>query len=100
MQETRSFSRRHGKLDWRALSDEEIDAYVRRTGGTCLHFSSTCRMSNDPTDGVVDQRLRVQGLTNLRIADASVFPKILEHAYDGTGHDDCSEVRRVLDKGS
>lgn len=64
------------KLDWRTVSDEDIDQYVRRVCGTCLHFTSTCRMSNSPEDGVVDQRLRVHGFANLRIADASVLPKI------------------------
>jgi choline dehydrogenase-like flavoprotein len=64
------------KIDWRELSDGEIDKYVRRVCGTALHFSSTCRMSNDSRDGVVDQQLRVHGFSNLRVADASVFPKI------------------------
>lgn len=64
------------KIDWRVLSDKDIDDYVKKVCGTALHFSSTCRMSNDAKDGVVDQQLRVHGFTNLRIADASVFPKI------------------------
>lgn len=42
-----------------------------------LHPSCTCRMSNDPQSGVVDQRLRVHGVRNLRIADTSVFPRML-----------------------
>ena len=36
----------------------------------------TCRMGNDPL-AVVDERLRVHGLTGLRIADASVMPTII-----------------------
>jgi choline dehydrogenase-like flavoprotein len=64
------------KTDWRSVTDEEIDAYAKRVCVTSLHFSSTCRMSLGPEDGVVDQRLRVHGMRNLRIADASVFPKI------------------------
>ncbi len=61
---------------WRTVTDDEIDAYARATAVSSLHFSCTCRMSNDATEGVVDQRLRVHGISNLRIADTSVFPKI------------------------
>ena len=60
---------------WRDVTDEEIDAYARHAAVAALHYSSSCRMSQTPKDGVVDQRLRVHGLKGLRIADASVFPK-------------------------
>ncbi len=47
--------------------------------GTYDHFSSahvfgTCRMAREPRDGVVDEDLRVHGLDNVWITDASVFP--------------------------
>ncbi|KAK1760007.1 alcohol oxidase [Echria macrotheca] len=61
---------------WRNVTDEEIDEYCKRMALSTLHYSSTCRMSAKPEDGVVDQRLRVHGFQNLRIADASVFPYI------------------------
>ncbi len=61
---------------WRTVTDAEIDAYASRVALSSLHFSCTCRMSEDATGGVVDQRLRVHGISNLRIADASIFPKI------------------------
>lgn len=61
---------------WENVTDEEIDDYVRRVTHTSLHFSCTCPMSNDEKSGVVDQRLRVHGFKNLRIADASVFPRV------------------------
>lgn len=61
---------------WQDVTDEEIDDYVRRVSHTSLHFSCTCPMSNDEKTGVVDQRLRVYGFKNLRIADASVFPRV------------------------
>ncbi|KAK3380987.1 hypothetical protein B0H63DRAFT_434366 [Podospora didyma] len=67
------------KLDtkhWQTVSDAEIDEYAKRVCVSSLHVSSTCRMSLDPKDGVVDQRLRVHGFENLRVADASVFPQI------------------------
>lgn len=61
---------------WKNVTDEEIDDYIRRVSHTSLHFSCTCPMSNDEKSGVVDQRLRVHGFKNLRIADASVFPRV------------------------
>lgn len=64
------------ELKWRDVTDKDFDEYAKRTCVTSLHFSSTCRMSLGPEDGVVDQRLKVHGLRNLRIADASVFPQI------------------------
>lgn len=62
--------------DWQTISDEAIDEYTKRAYQSALHYACTCRMSLDAADGVVDQKLRVFGVKGLRIADASVFPKI------------------------
>ncbi|KAF2009351.1 GMC oxidoreductase [Aaosphaeria arxii CBS 175.79] len=64
------------KKTWKDVTDVEIDDYMRRVGHTALHFTSTCPMGLDEQSGVVDQKLLVFGFKNLRIADASVFPKI------------------------
>ncbi|KAH7305853.1 hypothetical protein B0I35DRAFT_443386 [Stachybotrys elegans] len=62
---------------WRTVTDDEIDDYVRRVAMVLMHATSTCRMSKeDDGTGVVDQQLRVHGISNLRIADASVFPVV------------------------
>lgn len=62
---------------WKDVSDDEIDDYVKRVSMGSLHSACTCPMSKDEgAGGVVDQQLRVHGIKNLRIADASVFPKI------------------------
>ncbi len=57
-------------------SDDEIDAFMRQTLATVFHPSCTCRMGTDEAS-VVDPELRVRGIDNLRIADASVFPDIV-----------------------
>jgi choline dehydrogenase-like flavoprotein len=59
-----------------AQSDAELAAYVRAQAYTVHHPVSTCRMGNDAA-AVVDPQLRVAGLDNLRVADASVFPSII-----------------------
>jgi len=74
--DTEEQKRRATTKTWRNVTDEEIDEYVKRVVQSTLHYTSTCRMSLHAKDGVVDQRLRVHGMENLRIADASVFPYI------------------------
>jgi choline dehydrogenase len=59
-----------------AASDAELAAYIRAQAYTVHHPVSTCRMGNDAA-AVVDPQLRVAGLENLRVADASVFPSII-----------------------
>jgi choline dehydrogenase len=59
-----------------AMSDAELAAYVRAEAYTVHHPVSTCRMGSD-AGAVVDPELRVIGLDNLRVADASVFPSII-----------------------
>ncbi|KAH8114090.1 alcohol oxidase, partial [Phellopilus nigrolimitatus] len=60
-------------------SDEDLDAHIKKWGRTTYHYSSTCRMApeDDPAPGVVDDELRVHGVYGLRIADSSIFPKII-----------------------
>ncbi len=59
-------------------SDDEILDYIRATGSSIYHPSSTCRMGPDPQRGdVVDARLRVHGLSGLRVADCSIMPSLV-----------------------
>ena len=43
---------------------------------TCLPSLSTCRMGNDP-NSVVDLDLKVRGIKNLRVIDASIMPEMV-----------------------
>lgn len=56
-------------------SDAEIEEYIRNNASTVFHPVGTARMGDlaDPTT-VVDSSLRVRGVENLRVADASVMP--------------------------
>jgi choline dehydrogenase len=57
-------------------SDDEITAWLRQTGATTFHQCGTCAMGRDPL-AVVDEKLRVRGIDGLRVADASVMPRIV-----------------------
>ncbi len=57
-------------------SDDEIDAWVRSSANTIFHPVGTCRMGVDD-EAVVGADLRVQGMENLRVADASIMPGII-----------------------
>ena len=57
------------------VSDNGIESFVRTEASTDYHPSCTCRMGVD--DGaVVDEEMRVHGVDNLRVVDASVMPNI------------------------
>ena len=57
-------------------SDAEVEKYVKKAAQTLYHPTSTARMAPLEDGGVVDPYLRVYGIPNLRIVDASVFPTI------------------------
>jgi len=57
-------------------SDRDLMQYVRRAGTTIWQPVGSCRMGNDAM-AVVDDTLRVRGISALRIADASIMPAIV-----------------------
>jgi choline dehydrogenase-like flavoprotein len=57
-------------------SDEQWLEHIRRTLVTVHHPGSTCRMG-PAGDNVVDHELRVHGIERLRIADASIYPRLV-----------------------
>ena len=58
-----------------AQSDAEILDHIRETSHTVYHPVGTCKMGDDDM-AVVDDDLRVHGVENLRVADASVMPTL------------------------
>ena len=57
-------------------TDQEIEEFIRNNGETIYHPVGTCKMGNDEFS-VVDDKLRVRGVENLRVVDASVMPNII-----------------------
>jgi choline dehydrogenase len=68
--------------------------YIKRNSAFGHHISCTCRMGkkDDPL-AVTDSKLRVRGIPNLRIVDASIFPNI-------PGGNTCVPVYMVAEKAS
>jgi choline dehydrogenase len=57
-------------------SEDDLVDYIRAKAETLYHPVGTCKMGADAM-AVVDDRLRVRGLTALRVADASIMPTII-----------------------
>lgn len=73
---------RHGGVESaasrEAVSDAQIEQFIRDHADTIYHPVGTCRMGPDPAAGaVVDARLRVHGVDGLRVVDASVMPSVV-----------------------
>ena len=58
-------------------SDEEILDYLRDHAGTVYHPVGTCKMGTDAEAVVHPGSLKVVGMENLRVADASIMPKLI-----------------------
>jgi len=57
-------------------TDEQILEYLRDTATTVYHPIGTCKMGTDALAVVHPMTLKVTGMANLRVMDASVMPRI------------------------
>jgi choline dehydrogenase len=65
-------SDKHGHVAGATPSDALLEDLALHYALTVYHLTSTCRIGD-----VVDPQLRVNGVANLRIADASVMPNVI-----------------------
>lgn len=57
-------------------TDEELESFIRQKAESIYHPIGTCKMGPDEM-AVVDSRLRVKGVTGLRVVDASIMPTLI-----------------------
>ena len=60
-----------------AQSDAALIEDIKNRSVTVYHPVGTCRMGLHEKENVVNPRLKVHGLHNLRIVDASIFPTLV-----------------------
>ncbi|KAF0864547.1 GMC family oxidoreductase [Pseudomonas sp. LD120] len=73
-------------------SEEQLHEAAARIGTTIFHPVGTCRMGSD-AQAVVDAQLRVHGIPGLRIADASIMPRL-------TSGNTCSPTLMIAEKAA
>ena len=56
-------------------NDEELNEYIKSNAETAYHPSCTLKMGEDNMS-VVDEKLKIHGLENIRVVDASIMPEI------------------------
>ncbi len=57
-------------------ADSELIHFIREFATTIYHPAGSCKMGRDRL-AVVDEHLRVHGIAGLRVADASIMPRII-----------------------
>lgn len=61
-------------------SDKGLAAHITSVAEPAWHVAGSCKMAAREDGGVVDAQLRVYGVANLRVVDASIMP-FLPAAY-------------------
>ncbi|MDG1581486.1 GMC family oxidoreductase N-terminal domain-containing protein [Pseudomonas sp. GOM6] len=73
-------------------SEEDLQRAAGEIGTTIFHPAGTCAMGQG-AQAVVDSRLRVHGMPGLRIADASIMPRLISG-------NSCSPVLVIAEKAA
>ena len=60
----------------RVQTEADMLQYFREEAGSIYHLCGSCAMGSNPSTSVVSSRLKVHGIDNLRIVDASIFPNV------------------------
>ncbi len=67
-----------GCQDFEPFSGDYIDCFLKHWSFTIFHPVGTCKMGPDSDPyAVVDAELKVRGVNNLRVIDASIMPTIV-----------------------
>jgi choline dehydrogenase-like flavoprotein len=91
---TALFAAREQSPGAKVQTDAQLAAYLADTlSPTEFHPAGTCAMMPRELGGVVDQQLRVYGVKNLRVIDASIMPTL-------PGGNTCQTVYAVAEKVS
>ncbi|CAK5272213.1 unnamed protein product [Mycena citricolor] len=73
------------KIVYSAEDDKAIDAYLRQWVQTTWHSLGTCAMKPKAEGGVVDSKLNVYGVSNLKVDDLSIAPSnVSANTYSAT----------------
>ena len=79
-------------------SDDQWEDWLRENAATEYHPSSSCAMLPEDKGGVVDAKLRVHGLSNVRVADASVPPISFSAHLMGSTYGIAEQASRIIRK--
>jgi choline dehydrogenase-like flavoprotein len=79
-------------------TDDQILAAYDKVSGPGYHAVGTCRMGVDAAS-VVDEKLRVRGVTNLRVADISIFPTLVSGNTQGPAMAAAWRAAEIIDGG-
>ncbi len=78
--ESKQFDKVKGKMIYPLDRDNisQLKEYIRKNADTEYHPVGTCKMGPDSDPmAVVDDQLRLKGINNLRVVDASVMPTLI-----------------------